>query len=219
MTINEARTFLNLLSNKTQSGGFNTTQFNLAAQRAQMEEFNAGIKKWQETQVVTEAIKSFLKNVTLASNDGRLSLPTDYAYYSSLRTRYIQRNSATNSISFDIEVPEIDNGKWGASLSSQVAPPTRRFPKCSFFSNYLEIRPTEIQFVEMDYFRVPKNPIWNFTIVNNREVFNPIGSVSFEMDDLFHNDIVFRMASYLGINLSFPQFVQYAEAQKQNNLL
>lgn len=213
MDINATRTLLRLIANKEQSGDFTTTQFNLAAERAQIEFIVHEYRKWQQTQEITDAL-SYLLNTTLfnVSSDGTLSFPNDYMHISSMRHIYYPAGS---NEAIEVEVKEVDNGAWGQRYASSLRKPTHRFPIYTQYDGFMQFLPKNIGAVKFDYIRVPKKPIWNFTIVNNREVFNPVGSQDFELPDQTHNMICWFICSMLGINISFPTLIQYAEGKIQ----
>lgn len=53
----------------------------------------------------------------------------------------------------------------------------------------------------LEYLKKPVSPDYKYTIVNNRPVFNPTGSVNFEWDKNMEMELTTRILSYLGISM------------------
>ena len=212
MTIDECYRFLMFISNKTQSGAVQPANFNIAAQRAQMQLFGQEIKHWQESQEVTDALKNFLVTATLnvPVTTGQVGYPADYAHTSTMGAYYAPLGK-------EVPVMEVDNDEFRSRSVSEVVVPTKRFPIYTYYSGYMQFLPKDISFVMMDYFRIPANPVWGYTVTNGRPVYNPSTSVDFEFPDTSHNDLVFMMCSYLGINIREADLVQYSELMKTQN--
>ena len=212
MNINEAYNFLSFISNKNQSGTPTPIQFNQMASRAQWEFFEKEYLKWQQTQDVTDALAIFLTSLsTSVSVTGKLSYPSDYEHASSMRHYFVKQNNQ------GIEVPviEVDNNKYADYVESEIVTPTLRAPIFTAYSTYIQFAPYNIGQATFDYFRTPKEPIWAYTTVNNRPVYDPINSIDWELPNQCHNQLIFMMASYLGINLREQDLIQYSEIQKQ----
>lgn len=220
MTIDEVYRFVNFISNKVQSGTVQPSNFNLTAQRAQMEYFERAYAVWQSTQNITDELKPFLTTSILSVDTfGKSAYPVDYVHSSSIRRNYIKSSSCnTAPVAYEIDVKEIDNDEIGSILSSSICAPTDRYPYVTYYDNYLQFFPKKPGVAFLDYLRKPKDPFWNFTVVSNRPVFNPIGSQDFEFPDEAQNKIIFMMCSYLGINLREGDLINYSEMQKKEQV-
>lgn len=211
MNINEAYTFLNFISNKNQSGTVTPSQFNQMADRAQMEYFEKDYKYWQDTQDVTDALDVFLKSyATGVPTNGRLAYPSDYLHVSSMRHYY----AFINGTGKEVSVEEVTNAEYGERTQSEINVPTTRYPIYTDYATYMQFEPKNIGLITMDYFRQPTSPVWGFTLVSSRPVYDPTTSVDWELPNECHNELIFSMASYLGINLRETELAQYAEMQK-----
>lgn len=78
--------------------------------------------------------------------------------------------------------------------------------------------PNTINAVDFHYFRLPKEPVFDYTIVSNEIVYAPATSTEFEWGIIKHMDLVRIMTSYLGINLREENLLQYAEMQKAKGI-
>ncbi len=210
MSINDVYNWLDFIVNKKQSGQITPAQFNLDAERSQIEFFNKEYRLFQTTREVTDALAPFLvPSIVNPDSSGQVPYPSDYSHVASLRHVYFVNNEA-----IAVPVEEIGNNEIGTMQMSQVAPATTKYPKCSYYDTYLQFYPKTIRAIQFDYFRRPAKPVWAYTVVNNRPVYNAITSIDFEVNDEYMNEIVMMMASYYGIYLSNQMVVQYAEQLK-----
>lgn len=214
MDINECFLFLNYLSNKNQSGNVSPDNFNLGAQRAQIEYYNKEYRIFQSTREVTDAIAIWLiPTIINPDANGQVNYPADYKHVSGIRHLYW-----VNGKAIPVAVREVSNNDLGKVLMSAIAPPTLKYPVMSYYNTYMQFFPVNVSGIQFDYLREPIVPKWAFTIINNRPVYDPINSVNFEALDGSQTEIIMMMLSYLGIYLSQPQVVQYAEMMKNENV-
>lgn len=215
MNINEAFTFLNFISNKNQSGTVTPSQFNQIAERAQIELVEKDYFQWQKTQEITDALSVFLKtNATSVPSTGQLVYPSDYLHTISMRHYFVFNTDGGK----EVTVEQVSNKEYGNRTESEINIPSSRHPIYTDYAAYMQFAPKSIGLVTMDYFRQPLTPIWNYTLVNSRPVFNPTGSIDWELPNQVHNELIWRMCSYLGINLQAAELTQYSEMQKQQTL-
>lgn len=213
MNINEVRNFLLFIANKSQSGGvFTTAQFNLAAQRAQMEFFNAEYKKWKTNMEISDAIRTLITSLAVGvPATGKYKLPTDYIHTTSIRKYFAKDNGK----SIEVPVREIQPNELGDLLQSETSMPTKRFPIGAVYSTFIQFYPTDIGNIKFEYFRTPKDPKWGYAIVNNRQVYDAATSQDFEIDNEYHNQIVMNMADYLGINIRENDLINWSKGERQ----
>ncbi len=211
MTIDECFQYLDLLSNKSQSGGFTPAQFNISAERCQLEFYNKQYREFQKTREVTDSISPWIvPSIINPDVNGQVPYPPDYKHVSAIRhIRFV------NSIAQVVSVEEITNNDIGNMLMSQVAPATSKYPKVSYYNNYLQFYPKNIGAIQFDYLIGPTAPKWAYTLVNNRAVYDPKNSIDFQALDGSQTEIMYNMLSELGINLSKTDQISYAEAIKQ----
>ena len=94
--------------------------------------------------------------------------------------------------------------------------PTVLYPVYESYGTELKIYPNTITDVNVRYIRKPLDPKWTYSIVSNKEMYDPSnGSFQdFELDSSEFTNIVLRMLSYFGINLREAEVVQVAEGLK-----
>jgi hypothetical protein len=210
MSIDELFQFLNYLSNKNQSGNIKPAQFNISAERCQIEYYNKQYREFQKTREVTDAISIWLVDAIINPDaSGQVLYPPDYKHVAGIRhIRFV------NGIATPVSVEEVATNDLGTILMSQVTPPTLKYPKVAYYNTYLQFYPKNVGAIQFDYLRGPIVPVWGYNIVNNRPVYNPATSVDFEAVDGSLNEITMMMLSQLGIYLSSQQVIQYAEQLK-----
>lgn len=217
MNINEVKLYFEALINKDQSGNTITpTQFNLFAQRAQMELFEQLYKNFESTQEITDSMHEFLVPGLLNVDQvtGRAPYPSDYIHTASIRKAYYKNNILTER-----PVKQVKNADWATTLSSNIVTPTAKRPVMTYYSAYMQFAPKNVGGILLDYFKKPADPKWAFTMTAGRPVYDSANSVDFQMPDNTLNEIVFMMASYMGINLRENDLIQYSELQKQKQQL
>jgi hypothetical protein len=70
----------------------------------------------------------------------------------------------------------------------------------------------------LDYFRTPIKPEWNYTIVNNRPVYDPLTSVNFEWDSFAMNNIAGIFLELFATTIKDAELTAFAQAfQQQSN--
>lgn len=220
MDINEGYRFVQFLANQTQSGGIKPIDFNLASERAQIQLFYTERQKWQDTQIITDALSPFLIEVPLnVPTNGRVVYPSDYAGTSSVRhTYFLKSSTASNPKAIYVDVDEMNDNAIGDVLSSQIVMPTKRYPRIAYYSGYMQIYPKDLGSITFTYLREPAKPVWGFTTINNNPVYNSSTSTDWEFLDQYHNAIVMIICEYLGINIREADLVSAAEQFKAENL-
>lgn len=214
MNINNVFQFLNFIVNKNQSGNITPAQFNIGAERAQVEFFNKEFRLFQTTREVTDALAPFLTpSIINPDSFGQYSYPSDYVHVASLRHLYY-----VNNVAVTVPIEEVPNNEIGDMSMSQVAPATLKYPKVSYYNTYLQFYPKTIKAVQFDYFKSAPPPVWGYTVANSRPVYDATTSVDFLIDDTYQNEVVMMIASFYGIYLSSQQVVQYAEQMKQQQV-
>lgn len=215
MNINEVRQWVDFVANKTQSGVIKTSQFNLAAQNSQLEFFNKQFRIFQTTKEVTDALRVWLTPVPLSPSPttGMCNYPDDYMRFNAVYRQYFEDNEAKL-----YEVTEVNNDEIGNMMMSQIIQPTLKYPRVSRYDTYMQFYPKKIGAIQLNYFRRPANPVWGFTVVSGRQVYDPTTSVDLEVLPEFDNEICMMILSYIGINLREDQLIQFAEMLKKQRV-
>lgn len=215
VNINNFKLFVEFCANKVQQGGtVSPTQFNLLANRAQMQLFEKDRTMFLQSGVTSEFLKTFLVNLTTGvPTTGVLSFPSDYLQTSSIRHYYVP---ATGT-GIEVPVDEVSNKELGLIGSSQLSTPTKEFPKYSEFGTEIRFLPKDIGIIMWDYLRTPVAPVWGFTVVSNRPVYSAAASTNFEWSDNFTNEVASMYLSLIGVNLKDGELSSFAQMYKAEN--
>lgn len=243
MNINDFRSFVLFLARKASVGNNpSVEQFNLSVGRAFTQwvmkmygnpaEFQPGLPipriAWQQNQVVSDRLRFLLeRREFVVPNTGQLSIPNGttvkdvntavcpkYLHASSLMTNYITQTGGVLS-SIDVPVIILRDNELSNVLGSSIKAPTHRYPVCAFYNDYIQLYPKTVGRVVFTYLRTPTTPVWGYTIVNSRPVYNAATSVDIESPDDTINEIAAMTLSYLGISIKDGDIVNYAEQMKQ----
>lgn len=209
VSIQSYREHLFFLINKSQSGSTMTVpQFNDTTFRAILQLFEKDRNVFVETGVASDFFQNYLTLFIAQPNfiTGYLDYPVDWEHTSAVRSYY-------NGNEYPVD--NVESVKWGDTLISQLNPPTLRFPKYAEFGDVYRFAPKNIGTVFIDYFRTPTQPIWNYTIVNDEPVYNPIGSVDIDCQQFSVNQIAALQLSLIGINLDAIDLLKFSDEYTQ----
>lgn len=204
VNINSFRVFVQAVQNKAQSGNSVTTdQFNSFCHQAQMLLFEKDRLIFLKTGDMSDFLSWFLVNAVLNPNinTGYLAYPTNYQHTAGVRSYY-------NGKERPVEL--VENKAWGEVIASELMPPTKIFPKYTEFANEYRFLPRDIGIVMLDYWREPVKPIWNYTTVNNKQVYTPTGSVDFEWAPAFLNAVASIYLQLIGCNIKDRELSAFA---------
>jgi hypothetical protein len=218
VNINSFKTYTEFLSNKVQVGGvISPSQFNQLCFQSLMQVYEKDYQTFLATEEVSELLKIYLKQQTTAVPlTGVLPYPSDYQHLTALRKYYVNPKGVGRMI----QIEEIKEVEWGFIQASSLREPTLRFPKYNEFSSTVRFLPRNIGIIEIDYFKTPVQPIWGYTIVSGRPVYDPLTSVNFEFQQYSTNAVAAVFLSLQGVNLRDSELEQFAqEYMKQTNSL
>jgi len=232
INVNELYQFVQFVANKSQSSGTITpSQFNLVLKRAYTqwvtERYNDPTKMsvgsnipsrygYQLNQKITDDIKHLIVDPAIyqVDKDGKLEYPGDYLHISSCRYKYRKQLDCEDIITKEVDVKAMKDSEIGHVLTSQIVPPTKRYPYLAFYKDYIQFFPKDLGQVVMTYLKKPDTPEWTYTTVNGRPVFDTANSVDVDAPDEAMNEIAFRVLSFLGMNIREQMLVQYSEQIK-----
>jgi hypothetical protein len=215
VNINSFKVFVQAVQNKVQSGNSVTVaQFNAFCHQAQMMVFEKDRHIFIKTGDMSDFLSWFLINAVLNPNinTGYLAYPSDYQHTAGVRSYY-------NGKERPVEL--VENKAWGEVIASELMAPSKLFPKYTEFANEYRFLPRDIGIVMLDYWREPVKPIWAFTIVNNKEVYNPTGSVDFEWGAFALNEVAAVYLQLVGCNIKDKELSAFANqfSQESNAIL
>tara|TARA_R100001594_G_scaffold144712_1_gene194129 strand:- start:5000 stop:5695 length:696 start_codon:yes stop_codon:yes gene_type:complete len=224
MTIDELYKFVKLLANKENRGWIKPSEFNLLAKRAQLDlikdrygsasgegivnGYKANSQLWDELRPVISYNTEIL-------NDGG----GDFRFLNDGVTDIFATGNYLYYISGKFEgrmVDMLNMDEMEIRRLSHLNPPSPDFP-CGVVSNegirvFIGGDSEDDGDFRLTYIQNPADPIWNFTVINNVEVYNPTNSVQFTLPESTHKEIAHRILSYLGVALREATMVEYSTA-------
>jgi len=233
MTLMEIYDFIKFVGNKDYNGSyFAPDEYNSAIQVANLDNFKKefGLPEQYKPGFPVSAQSAdvnkksmdrlgFLKvrNSSMTVTSGVMTLPVDFIYWDTLIynfARTIHGTMTTLPKVVELLKPEQFTERRG----NWIKKPMVWKPICTIVGDTVRIMPVEINSVEIYYWRMPVRPVFAYTITNDELVYNPGGSTEFEWPETCHPDIIRILLSYLGINLSSQEIIQYAEMQKEKGV-
>lgn len=201
--IEEIHTFVNFLTGKGQTGYFSPEEIDGAVYEASKDLFNDRYVQFAQTKRLTDDLSPFKSNPTLLTidTDGHADKPVDYLYAVAITS------GATN-----VKVEEIEDAFIGNELNDPLCGPEVEYPICAFYDEYIQFYPiTGLSNVKITYLKSPVKPLWAYTIVNDRPVYDDASSVDVEWNAQNIRELTTRTLKYLGVTLREGELVQFAQ--------
>jgi len=242
MNVQEILNYVNFRLNKEQSGRSMTEdQYNLILQVINIEymkwkyglpeEYQPGSpiprQFWEATQKITDDMR--WAKVKMGGQEGGqmvidvngiAQIPSDYLHYSSIWFNYLKNNKECGNPPskkvYSVEV--LFDAQVGDRITHPVKGPTLKYPFCCFYNSYIEFWPKELGAVEFTYIRVPRTPVYAYTVVNDEPVYNAAGSVQLEWPVDCHADIANLIVNLASENLRDQFMNQVSEQRKERGI-
>jgi len=160
--------------------------------------------------VNTDNISGLKVKVNLNVVNGKLTKPSDYLYLSAPLTRIWYKDSQGIQRTSKRPVEVITDNELGDRLSSQFNSPTLDYPIITDYGNEFEFYPNDVSQVTLAYIRMPKDPIWAFTVVDGEPVYDPNNSQDFELSADLLPEIVKKICEYMGVSIKRLDLAQYS---------
>jgi hypothetical protein len=211
VNVNDFKRFVEFVSNKAQVGGTITpTLFNETAHRAQMLVYEKDYQTFLQTKELSRFLIKFITSKIYSNVKGSIAYPSNFQHVSSIDAYYVGENGGKV-----VGADEVKNESWGRVLSSALYKPTTRFPKFTLMGAKILIEPKSVHTVYLDYLKVPDAPVWGFTVVNNREVYDATTSTNFEFDQYSFNNVAAHYLTLIGMNLREGDLQGFANLYSQ----
>jgi len=159
-----------------------------------------------------------------AVSSGAFVIPSDYVYWDSMTYNW-QTTVDGQARTFPRTVELLRENELADRRGNFTKAPSAKYPVTVMRKNMTEspndrfdLYPDTINAVDIHYYRMPVEPVFDYTIVSNEIVYAPGTSTEFEWGKVKHMDLVRIMMSYLGMNLSKEDLIQYAEMQKAKGI-
>lgn len=236
MNVSEILQFVNFRLNKEQSGRSMTEdQYNLILKVINIEyikwkyglpeEYQPGRpiprQYWEATQKISDDMRWAKVKMggvegpqMIIDSNGIATVPSDYLHYSSIWHNYLVNGKAPKT--YPVEV--LFDDQVGDRITHPVKGPTEKYPFCCFYNNYIEFWPKTLGRVEFTYIKVPRTPVYAYTVVNDEPVYDASNSVQLEWPVDCHSDIANLIVSLASQNLRDSFMYQSAEQRKERGV-
>lgn len=213
VNINDFKLYTEYLSNKVQVGNTLTIpQFNQLCFQSVMQVFEKDYQTFLMTEELSEFLRIYLNNqVSSVPATGILPYPADYQHIISIRKYYVNAKGVGKML----QVEEIKNVEWGFIQMSSLREPTLRFPKYNEFDGVIRFLPMNLGIIEIDYIKTPDQPVWGYTMVSGRPVYDPLTSTNFEFQAYSTNIVAGVFLSLIGVNLKDSELERFAQQYKE----
>jgi hypothetical protein len=199
-----------LMAKYTAGGYLSPVDFNSFAELSQNEKLENDLSQKAATTFNTESLSNFQVNVSLPVVDGKITNPTDYRYF---WTAYNMETVTPGGRPAAVE--EVAPAEWDFRLASELDYPEPEFPVLVQRDGYLQVEPKTIQSLNFTYIKNPPVPMWAYTIVNNRPVFDANSSTDFLYTEGDIPDLVYRILVMAGVQIRDGELTQAAIAERK----
>jgi hypothetical protein len=200
---------INLLARKGLTGYFPPEDIDQAVYKASNDLFMVEYRKYEQTQEISDSLAVFKSNPTLLTIDsnGQTNYPANYRHV----TEMLCTTSATG------EVKEIDTAMLGRKLNNANTPPTLQYPIFTLYSTYIQFYPVTVSNVSIIYLKAPVQPVYAYTIVDGRYVYNDSASVDVEWYTTDISKVTMRALEVMGVVLDDSILAQFGMQQEKDN--
>lgn len=213
------------LANKEQRGYITPQEFNLLANKAQLEIYDAyfdNIKTAEkkiknqmghsdEVELTQEKLAPFIDTLTASTTSATVNLNADVYKLIS-----ITRGGNICSEVDNREIHYIQNNPLTQATIARSTY-TRRQPSGSNMLITVFPEPTVTTSFTITFYKKPAKPNWNYVVVNEKALYNTNGSTDFELHFSEEEPLVTRILQLAGVIIKQPDVQQAAMVDRQMN--
>ena len=229
ININKVYRVVLAILNKEQRGYLTPDQFNRLGRQAQLDLFEKSFYDYNRAVIkgdrigsaseygdiagnIQEKIDVFAKSATLTFTSGVAAEPNDL-----YRTILLTINS-------DTEVELVRKTELAYLNSSKLTAPSASYPVYYSEGDNVKIFPATITSANIDYIKIPLDPIWGYTSSGGAYTYNSdaydeevgTGSRDFELHPSEESLLVTKILAYAGVVLKDPTVIQVAAQEEAN---
>lgn len=206
--INTVKTQVFEIIKKNQVGGYiRTSDFNNYAKLEQLTFYENAFLTTEGSQKSTDIATALKTSVNLfPDTDGLVTKPSDYMMVQSISSRIYISQTASKIVQFQI----MGQSEADAAEFSDFSKPSRKYPIAVFDSDKVQILPkSTFNHVNFKYYRLPTDPIWAFTTVSSREVYDPNNSVDFDVPKEYTDTLIRGIVRRFGYSIGSEALINY----------
>jgi len=221
------------LANKEQRGYITPQEFNLMADKAQMEIFDTyfydlkmayqkpktNINHGDEMELLHKKMYPFKATTNVlveGGSTGTIGIPGNSYYIDSIST------SDVNNAITGREVTELNQKEYINAIAHPLLAPSFARPVYIVTGNTISIFPVPASgtniYYRIDYWKKPSTPNWGYVVVKGRALYNGSSSASqhFSLHRSEEEALVTRILQLAGVIIQKPGIVEVAMAEKAN---
>jgi hypothetical protein len=221
MNLQEAFDFLNFWINKYTGAWYTIPELELVVDRGQMSLYEDLQPQYAISQRVKDALTPFRARYNFYPIDnpnGLIIVP--YSNYINLLDLQITYTDSSGRLNYT-PIKMYNEDERANRLMSQINPVTPQLPigEVSGFAQF-QLYPQVPYTGTVTYFRRPTKPVFGYTVQGGRViVYDPLTSVQLEWAENWHNVLLMKALSSIGINIGEQDILQYAELKNQSNFV
>jgi len=164
---------------------------------------------------IQDRIDPFYTTSTITLTSGSGTLPTvtvdDYTRSNVYNMVRVYSEDSCLSPSAFTELDRIEKSKLSYLLSSPLTAPSTTFPVYYITGSNINVRPTAISSIGIDYIAIPSDPNWTYT-TDNFGAFTysstATGHADFELHSSSEVDLILGILRYAGVIIKDPSVIQ-----------
>jgi len=200
--------FVQFVANKESRGWISPEEFLIAAEVAQLSLYSELEALYAQTKTVHASLRPFVAfTSTLTEAAGTLPVGFRIPIVASI----VSGGGVVGSEVREIEIAELPN-----IIISSIVAPSVSYP--IYYINgeagVVHILPDTVT-MKINYLKAPIPPVWAYTIVSGRPVYDSVNSTNFGFDPSLFTEISMRILANIGINIGKEEITQYAIGIKQ----
>lgn len=216
MNISEAFDFLNFWINKNTGAWYTISELTEIVDRGQMSLYEDLQPRYATSQRIKDALSVFKQKENFTTQISGNIIVTDSRYLNLLDIQiYFQISNRTVYYPLDILNEDVRADR----LNSQLDPVTITSPVAEqVAAKTFRLYPASQYNGNITFLRRPIKPVFAYTVISGRViVYNSVNSTQLEWNETWHNAILIKALSSIGINLTDSEVAQYAELKSQSN--
>ena len=216
MNISEAFDFLNFWINKNTGAWYTISELTEIVDRGQMSLYEDLQPKYAASQRIKDALSVFKEKENFTTQVSGNIIVADTRYLNLLDIQiYFQISNRV--IYYPLEI--LNEDVRADRLNSQLDPVTVTSPIAEqVAAKTFRLYPASQYNGNITFLRRPVKPVFAYTVISGRViVYDSANSTQLEWNETWHNAILIKALSSIGINLSDVDISQYAELKSQSN--
>jgi len=150
-------------------------------------------------------------SITLTNGVGSLPTVTVDSYTRSNVYNIVRVTTQDNNSLNTTEVDRVEKSKLSYLLSSSITAPSTTFPVYYITGTNINVNPSTLSSVSMDYISIPSDPVWNSEADSNGALtYTATGSTDFTLHSSSEVNLVLGILRYAGVIIKDPSVIQAA---------